>query len=244
MKMNKMRISLVIPAYNEEKYIGECLKSALQNGKDFFEIIVVNNASTDNTRAMVETFSNLYPNIKICYEPKKGLTRARQKGLDEARGDIIAYIDADTRMPKGWAEKINRYFERDSGVVCISGPGVYYEQSRVGKMFVWFYWFLAYMIHFLVGYMVYGANFAVRKSAILKVGGFDENISFYGEDTDIARRLSKAGKVKFTLNLYVYTSARRLHNEGVARTAIKYIINFASEVLFKKPVTGEYKDIR
>jgi GT2 family glycosyltransferase len=99
-------------------------------------------------------------------------------------------------------------------------------------------------MYFLLGYMAVGGNFAVKKDAVEKIGGFDENISFYGEDTDIARRLSRVGKVKFFLNLYMYTSARRLKNEGVAKTAIKYLINFVSEVFFKKPATGDYKDIR
>ena len=243
--MQKYKISLVIPAYNEEKYVSECLKEVLQNGKELFEIIVVNNASTDNTKDVVRSFANNYSNVKIVDEPKKGLTKARERGLQAAAGEIIAYIDADTKIPKGWAEKINKYFEENNNAVCLSGPGIYYEQSLIGKTFVWIYWlFLAYPAYFLTGYMVYGANFAARKSALEKISGFNQNISFYGEDTDIAGRLSRVGKVKFMPNLYVYTSARRLHNEGVAKTAIKYIINFVSEVFMKKPVTSEYKDIR
>jgi glycosyltransferase involved in cell wall biosynthesis len=246
---NGMKISLVIPAYNEEKYIGECLKSALQavpsaSGK-IFEIIVVNNASTDNTESVVKTFTDNYPDLKIVNEPRKGLTKARQRGFWEAKGDIIAYNDADTKMPAGWTKKVIKYFEEDEKVVCVSGPGIYYDQSFIGKILVWLYWLLmAYPSYFLVGYMVFGANFAVKKSALEKIGGFDENISFYGEDTDIARRLSKIGKVKFIPSLYIYASARRFKGEGMVKTAIKYIINFASEVFIKKPVTGDYKDIR
>jgi cellulose synthase/poly-beta-1,6-N-acetylglucosamine synthase-like glycosyltransferase len=240
-----MKISLVIPAYNEEKYVGKCLDSSLKNGGELFEIIVVNNASTDNTKNVVLSFASQYPKIRIVDEPQKGLTKARQRGLEEAEGDIVAYIDADGKMPAGWVEKINKYFEENNKVVCVSGPGVYYDQSFMGKIFAWIYWvILAYPAYFLIGYMVYGANFAARKSALVKIGGFDKNISFYGEDTDIARRLSKVGKVKFVLNLYVYNSARRIKNEGLVKTAIKYIINFISEVIMKKPATGEYKDIR
>jgi glycosyltransferase involved in cell wall biosynthesis len=227
-----MKISLIIPAYNEEKYIGECLKSAIKNGEKLFEIIVVNNASTDNTEEVVKSFMKYSSNIRIVNEPRKGLTKARQRGLNEAGGDIIAHIDADTKMPRGWVEKVKRNFEKNSNIVCVSGPYIYYDQSFIGKMFV------------LLGYMAVGGNFAVKKDAVEKIGGFDENISFYGEDTDIARRLSRVGKVKFFLNLYMYTSARRLKNEGVAKTAIKYLINFVSEVFFKKPATGDYKDIR
>lgn len=240
-----MKISLVIPAYNEEKYIGECLKSALRNGKELHEIIVVNNASTDNTRNVVESFAKIYSNIGIVSEPRKGLTKARQRGLNEARGDIIAYTDADTKMPKGWPEKIKKYFEKDERAVCVSGPYIYYDQSFIEKMLVWAYWlFLAYPAYFLIGYMAVGGNFAVKKSALEKINGFDENISFYGEDTDMARRLSKTGKVKFMPSLYMYTSARRMKGEGMAKTAIKYIINFASEVFLKRPITSDYKDIR
>ncbi len=239
-----MKISLVIPSFNEEKYIGECLKNALQNGKELFEIIVVNNASTDNTESVAKFFSNNYSNIKIVNEPRKGLTKARQRGLLEARGNIIAYTDADTKMPNDWVKKINKYFEKDGKTVCVSGPYIYYDQSFIGKILVWIYWLFAYIMYFLVGYMAVGGNFAVRKEALLKIGGFDQNISFYGEDTDIARRLSKVGKVKFFLNLYMYTSARRLKNEGMVKMTIKYLINFISEVFFKKPITDEYKDIR
>jgi glycosyltransferase involved in cell wall biosynthesis len=239
--MPKYKISLVIPAYNEEKYIDECLKSASQNGKEIFETIVINNASTDNTEAVVKSFHN----VKVVNEPKKGLTKARQSGFLEAKGEIIAYIDADTKMPSGWVKKVNRYFEEDENVVCVSGPYIYYDQPFIGKIFVWIYWLLlAYPSYFFIGYMAVGGNFAVKKSAISKIGGFDENISFYGEDTDIARRLSKVGKVKFIPSLYMYTSPRRLRGEGLVKTAIKYIINFVSVVLLKRPVTGEYKDIR
>lgn len=236
-----MKISLVISAYNEEKYLGECLKEALQNGRELFEIIVVNNASTDNTTKVV----GIFPSVKIVNEPNKGLTKARQKGLEEAQGEIIAYCDADTKMPVGWVEKVHKYFAEDEKVVCVSGPYIYYDQSLIGKILVWAYWLLlAYPSYFLIGYMAVGGNFAAKKSALLKINGFDKNISFYGEDTDIARRLSKVGKVKFIPSLYMYTSARRFKGEGVVKTAIKYIINFASEALLKKPITSDYKDIR
>jgi glycosyltransferase involved in cell wall biosynthesis len=238
--VQKYKISLIIPAYNEEKYIGECLKSALKNGGEIFEIIVVNNASTDNTKIVAESFAN----VKVVDESQKGLTRARQRGLIEAKGDIIAYIDADTKMPSGWVKKINKYFEKDEKTVCISGPYIYYDQSFIGKILVWIYWLFAYIMYFFVGYMAVGGNFAAKKEALLKIGGFDQNISFYGEDTDIARRLSKVGKVKFFLNLYMYTSARRFKGEGVAQTAAKYVMNFLSEIFRKKPITDDYKDIR
>src|SRR3989344_5716630 len=122
--MQKLSVSLIIPAYNEEKYIGACLDYVFKNfGGAFFEIIVVDNASRDRTREIAQHF----PHVKIAYEERKGLTRARQRGFEEARGDILAYIDADTRMPAGWAETIAKEFERDKNLASLSGPYVYYD---------------------------------------------------------------------------------------------------------------------
>ncbi len=70
------------------------------------------------------------------------------------------------------------------------------------------------------------------------------NIAFYGEDTNIARRLKAAGKVKFVMQLPMHTSARRLHAEGLMAMALKYGANFLGEVVLKRPVTDRYDDVR
>jgi len=236
-----MKISLIIPAHNEEKYISDCLKSVLENGKELSEVIVINNASTDKTAEIAGSFGG----VKVITELSKGLTKARQRGLKESTGDILAFVDADTKMPKGWVEKINKAFEANPRLACLSGPYIYYDLSVSDRLLVWLYWHLfAYGAYLLVGYMAVGGNFAARRDALEKIGGFDENISFYGEDTNIARRLNKTGKVKFTHGLYMYTSARRLKDEGLINMTFKYTLNFLSEVFRGKPLTKEYKDIR
>ncbi len=88
------------------------------------------------------------------------------------------------------------------------------------------------------------ANLSVRKSSFQAIGGIDTSIEFYGDDTNITRRLSKIGKVKFIYKLYVYASGRRLNNEGIFRTGIKYALNFISEVVLRRPVTKGYTEIR
>ena len=85
---------------------------------------------------------------------------------------------------------------------------------------------------------------AMKKDSLLKAGGFDTNIEFYGEDTDVARRLSKVGHVKFDWHFTMETSGRRLSEEGIITIMMKYIANYVSIMLAKKPVTKEYKDIR
>lgn len=238
-----MKISVVIPAYNEEKYIGPSLESLIEKaGKDIYEIIVVDNASTDHTAAVAKRF----PGVKVVREERKGLTRARQAGLLAAKGDLIAYIDADTQIKEGWFHRVKREFERNPRLVCLSAPYSLYDASKWKRMLTWGYWnLLAYPTYMLLmKYMVLGANFVARRSVLLKIGGFDQSIEFYGEDTDIARRLNRVGKVKFLRKSLVSSSARRMDAEGWVKIGLKYTTNFLSEILLHRPATQQYKDYR
>ena len=97
-----MNISVVVPAYNEEQYIAACLSSILnQKNEALHEIIVVDNASTDATAQIAAS----YPGVRVVLEQNKGLPYARQRGLEEAVGDIVAYIDADTKVRPGWLQR-------------------------------------------------------------------------------------------------------------------------------------------
>lgn len=237
-----MSISVIIPAYNEENYIKETLEYVLKNApENLLEIIVVNNASTDKTAEVVKKIKG----VKLINEFHKGLTIARQRGLTEAKGDLLAYIDADTHIPENWFKIVNREFELDSNLVGLSGPYIYYGLPKWRQKGITLYWnTLAAPLAKITGFMMNGGNFVAKKEALLKIGGFDTNISFYGEDADTARRLSKVGKVKLLSKLYVFTSPRRFEKEGTVRTGAKYAFNYLSEVFLAKPATKEYKDIR
>lgn len=237
-----MRISLVIPAHNEEQYIGGCIDSVLANAPGrFAEIIVVDNASTDATAEVAQKRLG----VRVVQEEQKGLTYARQRGLKVSTGDIVAYIDADTRMPKGWAEQVEDVFATRPEVVGFSGPAHYWDATGWQRLLLGLSWWIsAPLMYRLVGYMIYGAHFAARRSALIHAGGFDTSISFYGEDTDIARRLSKEGKVLFRMNFFIYSSARRFKKEGFLKTNIIYSLNFLWPALFGKPFTKRYRDIR
>lgn len=240
--MEEQKISLIICAYNEEKYIGECLDRAIKSSKGkFFEILVIDNASTDHTKEVAEK----HPGVRVIREEKKGLTRARQRGFEEARGDILAYIDSDTHMPEGWLATVSDEFARNQKLACLSGPYIYYDIPKFQQFLVKMYWYvLAMPIYWMVGYMTVGGNFAIRKEVLKKMNGFDTTIEFYGEDTNIARRAHKFGKVKFKPGFIMYTSGRRLTGQGVFKTATAYMLNYLSEAFLHKPVTKKYTDIR
>ncbi len=239
-----MKVSFVIPAHNEEKYLGECLESIFETRKGFesdTEVIVIDNASTDNTKGV----AGKYPGVRVVSEPNKGLTRARQRGLVEATGTLIAYIDADSKVPAQWLRVALKEFSRRPDMVCLSGPFRYHDLPWFDKLLAETCWYLfAPITYRVVGYMVLGANFIAKKETLQNLGGFDTAIDFYGEDTNIARRLSKLGKVVFKMNFFIYGSGRRLRDQGILSTFIRYGLNFIWEVLFHKPFTRAYKDIR
>ena len=238
---NNQTISLIIPAYNEEKYLGACLEATIKNsGGDFLEIIVVDNASTDNTAAIAGS----YPNVKVVREERKGLTKARQAGFKASQGEILAYIDADTQMPPNWSKLAKQEFEQNPKLAALSGPYIYYDSTTLQKLLVKLYWYTALPLYWLTGYMIVGGNFLISRKALEQMGGFNTAIEFYGEDTDIARRASKFGRVKFNLKLVMPTSARRLKGQGFLKTALIYATNFFSQALLHRSSTQKYTDLR
>jgi glycosyltransferase involved in cell wall biosynthesis len=237
-----MQLSLIVCAYNEEKYIKACLESIVAHSENSLsEIIVVNNASTDATKERAEEI----PGVRVVTEPNKGLTYARKRGAQEAKGDILIYIDADSLLTEGWIKKVVNEFQKDPKLVCASGVYQYMDIDRITGFVTWIYWYLfCTWIAFFTGYMVVGGNFAVRKEVLSRIGGFNTDIAFYGEDTDLGKRLHAIGKVRLFSSIFVYTSSRRFKYQGVINTGATYIKNFFSIVFKGKPASTTYKDFR
>jgi glycosyltransferase involved in cell wall biosynthesis len=120
--MPSLRISLVIPAYNEEGHLAACLRAALAQIEPFHEIIVVDNNSFDNTAAIVAQF----PEVILLQESHQGVVFARERGFVASTGSIIARIDADTRLPKDWSRKVRTIFT-DTSISAVTGSMEYYE---------------------------------------------------------------------------------------------------------------------
>lgn len=244
-----MRISFVVPAFNEERYVGACLESILRDTRgmeDAVEIVVVNNASTDRTREVALRF----PGVRVVDEPRKGLTFARQAGFLASHGELIANVDADSRLTPGWTRKVLAAFAAEQELVALSGPFLYYDLSPRERVLVKGFYALAWVTYALnryvlrVGSMLQGGNFVVSRAALERIGGFNLHISFYGEDTDVARRMNEVGKVLFTFDLKMYSSARRLKKEGLLRMAAKYSVNYFWMTFLKRPYSSKHLDIR
>ncbi len=235
-----MDITLIICAHNEESVIAETLDVAQKCSRGKFkEIIVVDNASTDKTSGIATAHG-----ARIVFESEKGLPAARQRGFESSHSDYLAYIDADTLITNDWIEKAEMYFAARPDIVSLSGPRRYFGSSFWRLWILNALWAFAPVTYWLVGYMILGGNFVVKRDALEKIGGFDKSIKFYGEDTDLARRLSKVGKTLFRMNFYARASARRFEREGIFRTNLRYMLNYLWPVLFHRPFTHEYKDVR
>jgi glycosyltransferase involved in cell wall biosynthesis len=244
-----MKISFVIPAYNEEKVIADCLTSIQKEISRYAydtEIVVVNNNCTDRTKEIVLSFTG----VRVVDELRKGIVFARACGMDHSSGELIANVDADVLVPEGWLYTVMEAFTHDTELVALSGPYIYYDLSIYHRALVRLFYYCGYGVYLLNNYvfkvsgMLQGGNFIVRRDAMQNIGGYDTRISFYGEDTDIAKRIRKVGKVRWTFALPMFTSGRRLRDEGIFKTGLTYAVNYIWPILFSKPFTTTYRDIR
>jgi glycosyltransferase involved in cell wall biosynthesis len=235
-----MKISVVVPAYNEEKYIGMTLSSikALSVKEDWtVEILVINGGSTDNTKEVAIKYG-----AKVIDEPHKGIGFARQEGIKHATGKIIAFTDADTVVPKDWLLR---------HVTELSQPNVAftYGTFRVTDGKFPYYHFINFiqphylwLIHHLFGKPIAaGQNLAFWREKALRVGGFDDKILLF-EDVDFAIRMKKTGDVKFIPDLVVISSGRR-SNEGWSFFIRMSIVSFKYFVLGRRSLGG-FPDFR
>jgi glycosyltransferase involved in cell wall biosynthesis len=196
------KVSVIIPVYNEEDRMYDCLWAITHQVEKPFEIIVVDNNSRDQTVAIARRFKG----VKVVTETKQGLTNARNRGFEEAEGDILARIDADTMVPADWVKKVREAFDLDPELAGLTG----YGRTRAGVTIPLFsdIWSWAYFTHtkaFFGHTMLWGANMAVRKSAWLKANKLcclDD--SHVHEDQDLSLALAATGaRVKIDPTLTV-----------------------------------------
>jgi peptidoglycan-N-acetylglucosamine deacetylase len=203
-----MKITVIIPAYNEEKYIPKTIESLKKLSRKPDEIIIVDGGSTDKTAIVAKNAG-----AKVITVAHRGIGFAREQGLKIATGDIVAYTDADTIVPNDWLLKIENTLN-EPGVVGI------YGSFRVPDGW-WLYRFYINMLQPILNQVYYwigipmaaGQNIAFWRKIGNDVGGFPEDYKI-AEDIEMARRLMTKGKVVYRPKLIVTSSGRR-GNEGI-----------------------------
>ena len=232
-------ISVVIPAYNEQKYLPACLRAVgQQENAPPFEIIVVDNASTDGTARIAWQCG-----ARVATEPRKGVARARQTGFEAACGEIIASTDADTRVTPDWLARIAAHFRDDPALGGVYGPVHWYDGRPVDR------WVLRYPVgwaqwlsHCARRDLWWGSNFGVRREVFRKAGGFPVDWPS-GEDNDLSLRVSRTARVCFDPNLVVYASSRRAR-EGWGRLGRRALTDAVERFVLRRPPSLPMIDLR
>ena len=201
-----MKISVVIPAHNEEAFIGECLKRLSEQTRKADEIIVVDNNSTDKTVAVAQRYG-----ARIVKERTMGIIYARNKGFNAARGDIIARTDADTIVTKNWVETIYKSFINKKNNLCaVGGVSIITDTPLTDTPKYFSYFYYKYILRFLSGmYQLRGPNMAISRRMWYKVRKelcVGEEIQ---EDIDLSYHIMRYGHVLFNPRLIAFTSDRR-----------------------------------
>ena len=175
------------------------------------------------------------PDVKVVDEPQRGLVQARRAGCLATEGEYIANIDADTVLAEGWLQTALAEFAHSPDLVALSGPYIHYDLPTPARLVAAGFYRAVYIVHLLS---------RVVAGALESAGGFNPEFRFYGEDAELARRLAKVGKVKFTFALQAFSSGRRLAAEGLFRVLLRYSANYLWTHLFKRPLSADWLDFR
>ncbi len=235
MQTQTSRISVVIPTFQEEKYIAATL-SKLVKIKPSIEIVVVDGGSDDDTVKVAKRFTDKTYQIR-----ERGISKARNYGAKQASGDIVVFLDADVSPPSNFVEKVLKAFNNSNvvGATCRIMPA----QPRFTE-FV-FFQFYNLLIRLCTKFKPHsrGEFLAVRKKDFLMVNGFDENMPCL-EDHDLAHRLSKQGKFMFITSLTVYESLRRFRKLGFSKVLSTWFTDYLFFLLRGKPLSKVWQPAR
>ena len=197
----KPMISVIIPTYNAEKTLRQCIGAVLNQTYENYEVIIVDNDSTDKTKDIIKEFQKKNEKIRYLFEPKKGRGSARNAGIKYTNGVIIAMTDSDCIVPQNWLQELTKPI-RDENESAVVGSE---------KEFISIYWtkyiqkanseFVKRTVNGRYLSHVDTKNFAI-KSSIAKGLMFDANMKAL-EDFEFYLRLKKIAKIRFYLFLFL-----------------------------------------
>lgn len=199
----KLRMSVVIATFNRAELLSNCLRSLQEQilFPEAFEIIVVDNNSTDDTQKMAGSFSKHFPNYAVLGEERQGLSHARNRGWRVAKSEYVAFIDDDAKVPPDWLEKVIAVIDEYHPDV-LGGPIYPYYTTEKPAWFKDEYEIRMHQDH--SGWMekgfISGSNMIFKRAVLEELGGFDVRYGMrggqiaYGEDTEMIKRARERGK--------------------------------------------------
>ena len=214
MNVERMKeVSVIIPTHNQKEILAKTLDYLILQDypKDQYEIIVVDDGSTDGTQEMVKSKMGSKVGLRYLYQKQRGPHFARNLGIEKARGEIIIFVDSDIFTPPNFISE-HVTFHQKFGDVVVSGPTV--RTDRLDNVFAdanrrkvkkWLFDFS--------GPSFITSNLSVRRKSLIRVGGFDEQFTGFGwHDWELGLRLKKLGlKAKRNINAVVYHYKKKIN---------------------------------
>jgi glycosyltransferase involved in cell wall biosynthesis len=207
MREQKPLISVVICTFNRAELVGDALKGlsrqTLEVGQ--YEVIVVDNNSSDQTKEVVDGFVEKNINFRYCREQKQGLSYARNRGIDEARGRYVGYIDDDCRVPEGWLVQAKKTID-EVGPTVFGGPFFPFYQTQKPRWYLDRYGAFEVTDHARAlgqGEFVYGGNMFFEKQALVKIGRFDPNYGMSGHKLGYAEEIQLQKMLRDNIENYL-----------------------------------------
>ena len=188
-------IDIVIPCYNVEEVIEKCVRSLFSQSypKNRYHCYFVNDASTDRTAEILDSFNSVEQITVIHHQANLGLSATRNTGINECKADLIAFLDGDMSVENNWLESFLPYFKKDT--IAVMGNNIPPSDVILNPVEKYYFGNLRGARQFKDGenisfqYMLYG-NAMVMRSGLIKSGLFDEKINKYGgEDTDLSAKI-------------------------------------------------------
>ena len=232
-------ISIIVPAYNEEKHISLCLRSILrQKTTTPYEVIVVDNNSTDTTARIARMLG-----VRVVVEKRQGRAFARQTGADNAHGSILAFTEADCIVKPTWISYIARYFTTHPKIAGLAGNYTFIKSTPfltlIGPVTV----DLSSPLYklFTGNHVFRAANFAIRTSVFRTIKGFNKDAVPY-DDVELGMRAGKHGAIHYKRNFTVATSDRRFRGR-LHKFAWEFLTSYPRIFLFKQKGHDDLYDV-
>ncbi|MCX7797073.1 MAG: glycosyltransferase [Melioribacter sp.] len=228
-------VSVIVCTYNREKYLPLALNSLINQtvDKDIYEVIIVNNNSTDNTEAIAQEFieTNKELNVKYVIEFQKGLSAARNRGIKESDGEIIIFIDDDAEVTPNYIEEAIKFFEEYPKVDAMGGKIIpKYEDNQEPKWMSIFLWGLVTKSDWgdkirKYPYSKYppGCSMSFRKKVFDEIGLFNTDLTLRCDDKYIFKQMDYfKKKYLYNPNFVVYhnINKERLTNESIKKISM------------------------
>lgn len=207
--------SIIVPAYNEEKTLATTLKSLKAQSFKDSEIIVVNNNSSDKTEQIARKYVKT-----VLFEKKQGYIFAAHAGVRMARGEYVAFADADSIYPSDWLKKMVSCINSNPDALGIYGSTRFYDNNPpVNFLSGIIYSFFLKFSHMLGYFNPAGFNFAIKRAAYFNVGGYNPKIyNSISPDVELGNRIAKKGKLVLDISNVVLVSSRRFKKNGLIKT--------------------------